>query len=67
MRYHSLELDFPEPGTDLEPSAWINARGENILMAIQHRDLPVAGLQFHPESFLTQQGQAILENFLAWT
>lgn len=60
-RYHSLivsEENFPE---ELE----VTARCENgEIMAVQHREHPVYGVQFHPESVLTQGGYKLLENFL---
>ena len=60
-RYHSLVID-PErvPGC-LE----ISARTENgVIMGVRHRDLPVEGVQFHPESILTREGMRLLANFL---
>ncbi len=61
-RYHSLivsEENFPG---DLEITARCE-RGE--IMALQHRQYPLVGLQFHPESILTSSGYALLKNFLA--
>jgi anthranilate synthase component 2 len=65
MRYHSLVVsaeDFPQ---DLEITAWSmdRPRGQEI-MALQHRSLPVYGVQFHPESIATDHGKALLRNFL---
>jgi anthranilate synthase/aminodeoxychorismate synthase-like glutamine amidotransferase len=60
MRYHSLLLDSLD-NTPLEPLAY-TADGE--LMALAHRELPLYGLQFHPESVLTQYGLEIIRN---WT
>ncbi len=64
-RYHSLVI---RPGTlngDYEISAWSELPdGEREIMAIRHRQLPVFGLQFHPESFLTLCGVNILRRFL---
>ena len=59
-RYHSLvaDPDLPEP---LERSAF----GGDVIMAVRHRQLPAEGVQFHPESVLTQQGRELLGNFLA--
>ena len=59
-RYHSLVVDEALPEC-LERSAW-NAAG--IVMGVRHRDLPVHGVQFHPESILTAAGLALLRNFL---
>jgi len=59
-RYHSLEaVDLPDA---LVPCARTADRGE--LMAIRHRDRPLFGVQFHPESFLTPCGPDLLRNFL---
>lgn len=60
-RYHSLIVTEPVPH-DLEITAF-TAEGE--VMGLKHRDLPVYGVQFHPESILTQGGKQILRNFLA--
>jgi len=48
----------------LEETAW-TAEGE--IMGLRHRELDVEGVQFHPESFLTQHGHALLKNFLVRT
>jgi anthranilate synthase/aminodeoxychorismate synthase-like glutamine amidotransferase len=58
-RYHSLVVD-PELPDCLEESA----RGDGVLMGLRHRDLPAEGVQFHPESVLTEQGRELLRNFL---
>ena len=64
-RYHSLII---QPGTlpeALEVTAWAEGPdGEREIMAVAHRDYPLYGLQFHPESFLTYAGTDILRNFL---
>jgi anthranilate synthase/aminodeoxychorismate synthase-like glutamine amidotransferase len=59
-RYHSLVVD-PELPDCLEASA----HGDGVLMAVRHRELPAEGVQFHPESVLTDQGKRLLANFLA--
>ncbi len=60
-RYHSLAvLRTPWPA-DLVVDAW-TAEGE--VMAVRHRDLPIFGVQFHPESFLTRDGARLLANFV---
>ncbi|MGI9610854.1 MAG: anthranilate synthase component II [Acidimicrobiia bacterium] len=58
-RYHSLaSVDLPDV---LE----VTARSEDgVVQAIRHRDLPITGVQFHPESIMTPEGKALLENFL---
>jgi len=58
-RYHSLVV-APELPDCLEESA----RGGGVLMALRHRELPAEGVQFHPESVLTDQGRELLANFL---
>ena len=60
-RYHSLAADRNQIPDELEISAR-TADGE--IMGVRHKDLPVQGVQFHPESILTPQGPAVLENFL---
>lgn len=60
-RYHSLAVQEDT----LPPCLAITARAEDSeIMAVQHRELPVFGLQFHPESIMTPDGPAILRNFL---
>ena len=60
-RYHSLIVrrdDLPE---SLEVTAWTE---DGLIMGLRHRTLPVEGVQFHPESILTEHGHAMLRNFL---
>ena len=59
-RYHSLVVDDELPGC-LELSAWT---ADGIVMGIRHCELPVEGVQFHPESVLSPDGPALLGNFL---
>ena len=60
-RYHSLVID-PETMPDcLE----VTARAGDVVMGVRHRELPVEGVQFHPESILTGAGHDLLRNFLA--
>lgn len=62
-RYHSLVVrDLPP---ELVPVAWTSDPGEEVLMALRHRDLPIFGVQFHPESVATEDGLTMLRNFLA--
>jgi anthranilate synthase/aminodeoxychorismate synthase-like glutamine amidotransferase len=60
-RYHSLVV-APELAPGLELSAWCDG---DVVMGVRHRDVPVEGVQFHPESILTDHGKALLGNFLA--
>ena len=60
-RYHSLVVREE----DLPACFAITARGGGVLMGIRHRELPVEGVQFHPESVLTDRGKDMLRNFLA--
>jgi len=65
-RYHSLivrERDLP---VDLEVSAWTTEPdGSRTIMGLRHKMWPVEGVQFHPESVLTNQGKRLIANFLA--
>jgi anthranilate synthase component II len=58
-RYHSLVAD-PDLPASLERSAF----GGDVVMGVRHRELPAEGVQFHPESVLTEQGRELLSNFL---
>ncbi|HEY4235676.1 MAG TPA: aminodeoxychorismate/anthranilate synthase component II, partial [Lacipirellulaceae bacterium] len=60
-RYHSLAVDAATMPPDLRPTAWADGR---LLMAFEHANLPVYGVQFHPESILTECGYELLANFL---
>lgn len=58
-RYHSLIVN------DIPDSLLVNARAEDgVVMGFRHRDLPIHGVQFHPESIATEHGHAMLANFL---
>ena len=65
-RYHSLVIDNESLPDCLEVTAWTeNAEGElDEIMGICHRELAVEGVQFHPESILTEHGHDLLKNFL---
>lgn len=64
-RYHSLVVDPPTLSPEFEVDAWATAAdGSREIMAIRHRTLPIYGLQFHPESFLTPAGYDLLRAFL---
>jgi anthranilate synthase component 2 len=60
-RYHSLIVERSTLPSCLEVTAWV-AEGE--IMVMRHRELPLWGVQFHPESILTVQGMDILRNLL---
>jgi anthranilate synthase/aminodeoxychorismate synthase-like glutamine amidotransferase len=60
-RYHSLVVDEATLPPDLEATAHTS---DGVLMAIEHRKWPVVGVQFHPESILTEAGYDLLANFL---
>jgi anthranilate synthase/aminodeoxychorismate synthase-like glutamine amidotransferase len=59
-RYHSLIVEEGELPDSLE----VSARAGDVIMGLRHRELPVEGVQFHPESVLTPRGKAMLRNFL---
>lgn len=62
-RYHSLVIDPASCPAELEITAWVE---DGPIMGVQHRDYPnLQGVQFHPESILTESGKHILRNFLA--
>ena len=64
-RYHSLMVAEEELPGELEISATATERdGTNTIMGLRHRKFPVEGVQFHPESVLTQNGKQLLKNFL---
>ncbi len=64
-RYHSLTVPEHTLGEDLELCAWTDdADHPREVMGIRHRQFPVHGVQFHPESFLTEEGVGLLKNFL---
>ena len=59
-RYHSLIAD-PETIPDVLE---VSARGDGVVMAVRHKQLPAEGVQFHPESVLTEYGHDLLRNFV---
>jgi anthranilate synthase component 2 len=65
-RYHSLIVPKESIPDFLEVTAWVDEEGHGYeVMGLQHREYPVYGVQFHPESFLTGLGHDLLKNFLA--
>ena len=64
-RYHSLVVDQDSLPDVLEVTAWTEVDGDmDAIMGLRHRELDVEGVQFHPESILTQSGHQLLNNFL---
>ncbi|AER57748.1 anthranilate synthase component II [Pseudoxanthomonas spadix BD-a59] len=65
-RYHSLVVDKASLPDALEVTAWTEHEDGSMeaIMGLRHREFPVEGVQFHPESILTQHGHALLKNFL---
>ncbi len=64
-RYHSLIVDLETLPAEIEILAWCGAEGQEYeIMGIQHKDYPIIGVQFHPESILSDHGHRILQNFL---
>jgi anthranilate synthase/aminodeoxychorismate synthase-like glutamine amidotransferase len=64
-RYHSLIVSDDQLPAELEVSAWTADRdGSRVIMGLRHRKLQVEGVQFHPESVLTNEGKKLLQNFL---
>jgi anthranilate synthase/aminodeoxychorismate synthase-like glutamine amidotransferase len=61
-RYHSLIIQGESVPAELEVAA--RTKEDGIIMAVRHRSYPVHGVQFHPESVLTDEGRRILRNFL---
>jgi anthranilate synthase component 2 len=60
-RYHSLSIERSSCPAELEVTAWTD---DGEIMGVRHRFLPIEGVQFHPESILTEHGHALLNNFL---
>jgi anthranilate synthase component II len=61
-RYHSLVVDRQSLPDCLEVTAWTD---DGEIMGLRHRDLPIEGVQFHPESIASEHGHALLRNFLS--
>ena len=65
-RYHSLIVEARDLPAELEVSAWTTEKdGTRTIMGLRHRNYPVEGVQFHPESVLTDAGKKLVQNFLA--
>lgn len=68
-RYHSLIVEPSSLPAFIKPTAWVADNQEKIkpdIMALEMNDYPVSGVQFHPESILTEHGSKLLNNFLAY-
>jgi anthranilate/para-aminobenzoate synthase component II len=64
-RYHSLIVSEDGLPGDLEVSAWTRDQdGTRVIMGLRHRRFPFEGVQFHPESVLTDEGKKLVANFL---
>jgi anthranilate synthase component 2 len=65
-RYHSLIVERASVPAEFEVTAWTEYDDGTVdeVMGIRHRELPIEGVQFHPESILTEHGHALLKNFL---
>lgn len=65
-RYHSLVIEQASLPECLEVTAWTQDESGNFdeIMGVRHKTLPIEGVQFHPESILTDQGHQMLQNFL---
>jgi anthranilate synthase component 2 len=63
-RYHSLIVQEDSLPRDLAVTARTEEQGGSVIMGLRHRTLPVEGVQFHPESVLTQGGHQMIRNFL---
>ncbi len=60
-RYHSLIVSRENLPDQLEVIAWTE---DNLVMGLKHRDYPTIGVQFHPESIMTENGKTLLQNFI---
>ena len=64
-RYHSLIIEPDTLSSEFEVTAWTHTpEGQREIMAIEHQKFPTFGVQFHPESFLTERGIDLLRNFI---
>jgi anthranilate synthase/aminodeoxychorismate synthase-like glutamine amidotransferase len=60
-RYHSLIIDKESLNGELEITSWTH---DNLIMGVRHKSYPIEGIQFHPESILTIEGEKIIKNWL---
>ena len=61
IRYHSLAINKENLPDELTVTAWTDT---GIIMGIRHKNYPIEGIQFHPESIMTTNGKDILKNFI---
>ncbi|MBI5638138.1 MAG: aminodeoxychorismate/anthranilate synthase component II [Nitrospinae bacterium] len=61
-RYHSLVADAARISKDIEITAWTD---DGVVMGIRHKSRPIEGVQFHPESFMTEYGKEMLQNYFS--
>ena len=68
-RYHSLVIEKQSLPECLEVTAWTETESGELdeIMGVRHKDFPIEGMQFHPESILTEHGHKLLQNFLELT
>ncbi len=64
MRYHSLVAEISSLPECLEITAKVNKENEFEIMGLRHKEFPIEGIQFHPESFATEGGKKMIENFI---
>ena len=65
VRYHSLVIDEQSLSNDFMITAWTKSSlGKKVIMGISHKFLPIEGVQFHPESILSEEGLNLLNNFI---
>jgi anthranilate synthase/aminodeoxychorismate synthase-like glutamine amidotransferase len=64
MRYHSLVAEISSLPYSLEITAKVRKENEFEIMGIRHKNFPIEGIQFHPESFATEGGKKMIENFI---
>lgn len=63
-RYHSLVIDATTLPDCLQVNAWLFEQDKQYIMAIQHKSLPIFGVQFHPEAILTEHGHQLIKQFI---
>jgi para-aminobenzoate synthetase component 2 len=62
-RYHSLIVDADSLPNCFDVTSWVTESGQQLIMGIKHKTLPIEGVQFHPESIQSEQGLELLANF----